>query len=73
MKLSNEGLSSSYIDLLSPDVKFYLDELVERILEDNQVREERIMGRNEGVEKEGEDVQVKLKAKMEASEARVIA
>ncbi|KAL5073267.1 hypothetical protein RYX36_012251 [Vicia faba] len=38
VKPSDEGLGS---DLLSPNVKAYLDELVGRILVDNQVQEER--------------------------------
>lgn len=51
MKPSNDGLGSSTVGLLYPNVKDYLDELVGRILDNNQVQEERIMAQIEGVQR----------------------
>lgn len=71
---SNEASESSF-GFLSADLRFYLDELVRKILADNQVREEMIIVHIDSVTKESEESQGKLrselKAKMQDYEAQV--
>lgn len=52
MKDLSDEAGASGTGLLSAVMKTYLDELVRKILEDNQVREERIMAHIESVAKE---------------------
>ncbi|CAI8592780.1 unnamed protein product [Vicia faba] len=67
---SNEVGASSY-GLLSTDVKTYLDKLVRKILEDNKVKEEIIMGKIEVVAKKGEESRNRLKEELKDDEILV--
>lgn len=78
--LCSEGIinkdSSPTVGVLSTDARAYFDELVEKIMVDNQVREDQIMSQIEFVAKDAKEICQKIKeevkTEIQASEARVM-
>lgn len=64
--------SLSYVGLLITDAKAYFDDWFGKILDDNHVHEDPIMGRIEAMAKEAEEGREDIKEEVRASEARVM-
>lgn len=76
-KSSTSETGSSDAGVLSANVRAYFNELFGKIMENNQVREDRIMSHIEAMVKEAEEGWEKMKeetkVEMKVSEARVVA
>lgn len=61
-----------YVGLLIADAKAYFDDWFGKILADNHVHEDQIMGRIEVMAKEAEEGREDIKEEVRASEARIM-
>lgn len=71
MKDPSNVVGASSTSVLSAKMKTYFDEQFRKILVDNQIKDERIMSRINGLTKEREDRRANMQDELKAHEARV--